>query len=190
MRLNKTVLLLITIFICLSCQAQIISLTNVDYTNVSENTYVKDLDGKLDPFIGTWKWINLDQIVTFELTKVTQQYFPEDKVYKDYMIGNYSYSTDGGISYIVNTITSPIDNNPSSNPMYTPCVEGNKLIFIFRDVVLDKGYCYATFEFIAGSLNQMEVKIENPKEIPGRFEGEPEYNYNFTLPTDIILTKQ
>ncbi|SFN44027.1 hypothetical protein SAMN04487989_101437 [Bizionia echini] len=158
--------------------------------DVPNYTYFSDLNGTFNDFIGTWKWENGNQIVVFELTKVTQKYFPEHKIFEDYMIGNYSYSIDSGNSFIVNSIISPVNENPSENPMYTSCVENGKLIFIFNDIVLNKGYCYATFEFLSGNLNQLNVKIENPKEIPGRFDGEPAYNYNFTLPTEIIVNKQ
>lgn len=158
--------------------------------DVPHYTYFSDLDNTFTNFIGTWVYTNGNEIVTFKLSKVTQKYFPAERIFEDFMVGNYSYSTDGGTTLVVNTIVPFLNNDPDNNPMYTPCVEDNKMIFVFKDVILNKSYCYATFEFITGSLTQLRVKIENPKEILGRFEGQPEYNYNFTLPTTIIVTKQ
>ena len=158
--------------------------------DVPDKTYFSDTNNSFGKFIGTWQWTNGNEIVIFVLTKVTHRYFPDEKIYQDYMIGNYSYSTDGGKSYVVNTITNPINENPDVNPMYTGCGENNKLKFIFRDVILDKSYCYATFQFSPSSLTQMKVFIENPKEIPGSFIGQTTYNYNFTLPIDMVVTKQ
>lgn len=158
--------------------------------DVPNNTYFSDINGNFNDFIGDWKWQNGNQIVIFQLTKVTQKYFPEDKIFLDYMIGNYSYSVDGGDSFIVNTIINPVNKNPDSNAMYTGCIEDGALKFIFKDILLNKDFCYATFEFQSGNLNELHVKIENPKEIPGRFEDEPEYIHEFTLPTEMIVIKQ
>lgn len=196
----KSIYTIITLFITMTAFAQvgqnpqpsnIVNIcSGVTEEDVPKYSYFKDVFNTFDNFIGTWQWSNGNEIVVFELTKVTQKFNTEDDMFYDYIIGNYSYSVDGGNSYIVNTITTPIDENYEENPMYTACPENNKLRFIFEDVVLNKSYCYATFEFSLGNLTQLEVKIENPLEVGGRFEGEPEYNFDFTLPTNIIVTKQ
>ncbi len=197
--MKTSLTLLVVILTQLSLYSQKPAPTPASITNIcgaissfdaAPNTYFADLDGTFNPFIGTWKYINGNEIVTFQLSKITQRYFADEKVFMDFMVGNYSYSNDGGISLVVNTITTVVDVNPENNPMYTPCIENNKLIFIFKDVVLNKGYCYATFEFMNGSTTQMHVKIENPKEVSGCLDGVPPYNFNFTLPTQMLVTKQ
>jgi len=50
--------LLILFVICFACKAQTISLSNVNWATVPDGAYVKDTDGKLDVFLGTWKWTN------------------------------------------------------------------------------------------------------------------------------------
>ncbi|WAC01127.1 hypothetical protein N7U66_13275 [Lacinutrix neustonica] len=163
--------------------------------DVSDNTYFKDINQTFDNYIGTWVWTSGNEIVTFKLTKVTQKYFPEERVFEDYMIGNYSYSTDGGTTFIVNTITTPTNEERELNPMYTACVNDDDVginIFAFDDVIIDKGnsYCTATFEFLPNSTTQMQVTIENPKGPVGRLDGQPPFNPNFTIPTNMIVTKQ
>lgn len=161
----------------------------ISYEDAPDYTYFMDLNQQFDNYIGTWVYTNNSEIVTFELIKVSQKYFPEKKIFKDFMIGNYSYSTNGGSSFVVNTITNIVNSDPDANLMYTSCIEDGKLIFIFRDVILNKKYCYVTFEFLNGSTTQMNVKIENPKEMTGSING-TSYNYNFTLPIELILTKK
>lgn len=162
--------------------------------DVPDNTYFKDINHAFNNFVGTWIWTNGDEIVTFKLTKVTKRYFPDEKIYEDFMIGNYSYSTDGDNTYVVNTITIPVNEDPEANPMYNPCPEddSNRIDFSFEDVGIDKGYnyCTATFEFLSNSTTQMQVTLDNPKELTGRLNGEPPFNPNFTIPTNMVLTKQ
>ena len=145
-------------------------------------------------FIGIWVWNNGVKVVTFKLDKVTKKYFYEERVFEDYMIGNYSYSIDGGITFVINTITTPINEDPESNPMYNACPEEipTKIDFSFRDVIIDKGnnFCTATFEFLPNSTTQMKFTIENPKGPRGSLDGQPPFNPNFTLPTSMIVTKQ
>lgn len=164
--------------------------SGITLEDATDYTYFADLEGKFDPFIGTWVYSNGSDIVTFQLSKITQRYFADDKIFMDFMVGNYSYSNDGGNTLVVNTILPTVDTDPNNNPMYTSCAEDNKMVFYFDDVVLNKKLCYATFELINGSTTQMHVKIENPQEVGGSLDGTPPYNFNFTLPTQMIVTKQ
>ncbi|WP_430411711.1 DUF6705 family protein [Kordia sp.] len=157
---------------------------------VPNYTYFKDINNTFEKFTGTWKYIKNNHVVIFEITKVTQKYNPEYKVYEDYLIGNYSYSIDGGNSYVVNTITTPINDDSENNPMYSSCTEGNKIPFIFTDVVLNKKSCWIYFEFLQGSTTQMKVKIKNEEEVIGEIQGDPPKNPAFTLPVIMTVTKQ
>ena len=54
------------------------------------------------------------------------------------MKGNYSYTTDGGLTYIVNTITTNLGNNePSDNSLYNCCPYeiGGEFDFTFKDII-------------------------------------------------------
>lgn len=158
------------------------------------NTYFKDVNNTFNKFIGTWKYTDGNEIVTFKLTKVTHKYDPEYKIFEDYLVGNYSYSTDGGVTFIVNTIEGILNEDADENPMYAGCTQTNysndrKIIFGFKDVILNKDFCTAIFEFLPNSLTQMQVKIENPSPV-GRLDGQPPYNSDFTLPTEMVVTKQ
>lgn len=46
-------------------------------------TYFKDVNNTFDKFVGTWKWTNGNEILIFKLSKITQKYFPETKMFED-----------------------------------------------------------------------------------------------------------
>jgi hypothetical protein len=75
--------------------------------------------------------------------------------------------------------------------MYSPCAKDspNKVTLTFYDVILDKGFGLITFEFLPGSINQMQVSLANMEGTYGHLEGTPEHNFNFSLPTNFIVTK-
>jgi len=101
--MKNKILIIAYILAFFSCKAQTISLTTVDYINVPDNAYVKDIDGKLNPFIGTWKWVNGNSEFTVVFVK-KEMYdasglnpFKEDTV-----LGGYRYIENG--VEIVNTL--------------------------------------------------------------------------------------
>jgi len=175
-------------------QSPIVEVCNgVQLDEAQPGTYFKDINNTFNKYTGTWKYENGDEIVIFEITKVTQKFDLEYQIFEDYLIGNYSYSTDGGVSYIINTITSTISEEVNNNPMYSLCQDNdNQITFIFEELLLNKGdyYCTATFEFLPNSLNQMKVYIKNPDGVVGSFYGDEPFNFNFSIPTEMIVIKQ
>uniref|UniRef100_UPI004049DE31 DUF6705 family protein n=1 Tax=Gelidibacter sp. TaxID=2018083 RepID=UPI004049DE31 len=163
--------------------------SGVTEDEVQDYAYFKDINQTFDKFIGTWKYVNGNEIVIFKITKKTQIYDPEYKIFEDFLVGNYSYSTDGGTTVVVNTIVPFVSDNPNYHPMYSSCAESDKISFIFTDVILNKKSCWIYFEFLPNSLTQMQVRIENPSPV-GRLEGQPPYDSNFTLPTEMVVIKQ
>jgi len=159
--------------------------------------YIKDIDGQFDKFSGTWVWTSGGEKVTFKLQKVTHQFFAEYGSYKDYMIGDYSYTKNYGNEVVVNTINPTLSLLPEFHPMYTGCPDSDTTIdFIFTDVIINKGYCSAILEFLPGSTTQMKLTLKNSEGPIGYKvnEGEPlvapPFNYGFTIPNEIVLTKQ
>lgn len=155
-------------------------------------SYIKDTNNELDPFAGIWIWTNEDEKVTFKLRKVVHYLFPCGS-YMDYMIGDYSYTKENGLNIVVNTINETMSVDPDDKPMFASDAADEKIEFIFTDVLLNKKSCWAIFEFLPGSTTQMTVKFENP-EIMGVVvdpnNPSPPYNYGFTIPQGIVLTKQ
>ncbi|OYU81948.1 MAG: hypothetical protein CFE23_01185 [Flavobacterium sp. BFFFF1] len=156
-------------------------------------SYIKDTNNEFDPFAGKWVWTNGDEKVIFKLEKVVHYRYPFGS-YEDFMIGNYSYTKDNGLTIVANTINQSLSLNPDENPMFAFITKpGSSIDFYFNDIPLDKDDCRAIFEFIPGSTTQMTVRFKNPEVISSIEDPNnpsPPYNYEFTIPQGIILTKQ
>ena len=171
-------------------QTNIVDLNEISYFEVPEGTYLKDITNTFTPFLGTWKYQNGNTILIFKLEKVTQWHNIDDNKWKDFIKGNYSYSTDGGTTYLVNTIiTNNGINDPNLNPLYSGGPDSNTVNeFAFTDVLYNKGWNYITFKFIPGSTTQMTFKIVDPG--VGVLPGDPPRPDGFSIPTEGVVVKQ
>ena len=191
--MKKIILILILLISKLTNAQQIVNIHSGHiYQDMPSGSYIKDIDNVLPKFAGTWVWTNGTDVVIFKLDKVTHFLHPHYGVYEDFMIGNYSYTKNNGSVIIVNTIKQTLNLNPELNPMTTGSPKSSTtIIFTFEDVLItNKRNARAVFEFLPNSLTQMRVTLKNPKESGGRIGDDRPFNPNFTLPIDIILTKQ
>lgn len=156
-------------------------------------SYIKDTNNEFDKFEGKWVWNNADEKVTFKLRKVVHHLDPCGS-YEDFMIGNYSYTKDNGLTIVINTINQSLSSAPDDNPMFAFITKSESTIdFYFHDIALNKEDCRAIFEFLPGSTTQMTVKFKNPETfgiVVDPNNPPPPYNYEFTIPQGIVLTKQ
>jgi hypothetical protein len=158
--------------------------------DVPAGTYIKDVNNTFTKFLGTWKWQEGSKVLIFKIEKVTQYHYTEYDTYEDFIKGNYSYSIDGGATYVVNTISQNLGNdNPKTNPMYTSGTNSQESIkLIFKDVLIGKTNCDAKFTFLINSNNQMKVTLSN--DTRGYFYPEIAPNQDFSIPNNVVLTKQ
>lgn len=160
-------------------------------------TYLKDINGDFNSFIGDWVWTNGDQKITFKIKKITQRFFPEYSCYSDFLVADYIYTTNYGIVTVANTtLLTQNSTDPNIYPMFSvgPYNTLIKLDFSFKDVIVqknDRGFCSATFTKVPGTIDQLTLELQNPKEGSGlMFPGDLPFNPNFGLPNNITLTKQ
>jgi hypothetical protein len=152
-------------------------------------SYIQDINNDFDKFVGIWVWSNGTDTVTFKLIKVTHQLNSEYHSYRDYMIGDYSYTTNNGNIIIVNTINQTTDLSAIYHPLYANCPDNEtKIDFVFKDIVIGKSGCKAIFEFLPGSTTQM-LLVQKNKENMGCIDCTLP-SMNFTIPNNIVLTKQ
>lgn len=153
-------------------------------------TYLKDINNTFTKFIGTWKWEMGNKILIFKIEKVTQYLYTEYGVYADFIVGYYSYTENGGISYLINTIPQNGRGiNPNLTTLYTSGVENQQSCsFVYRDALIQKTNCTAKFKFLPNSTTQVKLQLLNsgltyllPDLLP---------NPDFSIPNNIILTKQ
>ncbi|WP_298392868.1 DUF6705 family protein [Flavobacterium sp.] len=153
-------------------------------------SYLQDIQNKINPFVGIWIWTDGDQTLTIKLEKVEHQYYPQYGSYKDYIIGDYSYTIDNGSTIVSNTINQSTNLYPDYHSMYASGpMEDNLLNMSFRDLANpDKPFQTVIFKFIDGTTNQLSLKIMNHTR--GYLAGTPVPNTSFIIPKDIVLTKQ
>lgn len=194
----KKLLMLLFFVVSYSCKAQQTIPMSMDYTNyLKNNNYIKDTNNDLNKFIGTWKWINPTNSNTyFEINFFKVLYWNPNNInnfFEDTILGNYKYVENGVI--ITNTLTWNTYNDLYSNtfPVILSNVEKplfKELLINMRDVAKNKT-CEANFNIIdlnattltanwkLISTDQIRVGNNLPAVQPG-----------FSIPTDIVLTKQ
>jgi hypothetical protein len=158
-------LTLLILFISNSIKAQT-SIVDIDSglttMDAPTGTYLKDYNHTFDPFLGIWKYQNGNEILIFKFEKVEMYLDNQYGTYEDFIKGNYSYSTDGGNTLVVNSIQQNLGNdNPDVNPMYSCGPDNPNLnIFNFRDIIYQKN-SLAYFTFQNNNFNQLHLKLEN-----------------------------
>jgi hypothetical protein len=105
----KNIFLLSIILLSFSCKAQQIYPLNTRFSAIQNNTYLKDTNNELLPFIGTWKANFDNKEITIKVDKINQHLvesgtktFYEDVLFIRYSIKN----TQGAI--IKSTMNLPI----------------------------------------------------------------------------------
>lgn len=177
----------LTITLFLNAQTSIVGLRETTRSEAPIGTYIKDTDNEFIPYLGTWKYQNGNEIFILKLEKITKYYDSSRKIYFDFIKGNYSYSLDGGNTYLVNTIQSNNGNNlPEGNSLFGSYVFMLSENFTFRDILYNK-LCFVTLVFPQNNTNFLEMKLSCHTK--GSINGQP-IQSGFSIPNNIILIKQ
>lgn len=116
----KTIyILLITILFSSTSIAQspVVDIENKpSFRETVTNTYYKDINNFMNPFVGTWIYTNGNTSFKIVLVKETMQYTGEH--YTDYITGEYQYSENG----------TEIANTLSNTDQYEVGINGNSLL--------------------------------------------------------------
>ena len=185
-----TLAILITPLSNLPAQTKIVDVSSGEIVvDAPIGTYIKDIYNTFAPFLGTWKYENGNEIFIVKLEKVTKFYYSEYHNYKDFIKGNYSYTQDGGVTYITNTIeTNALINDANINSFYSPSPRSLEILKgVFKDELYQKS-CDAIFTFLTGSTTQMTINLKNKSR--GYILPETPPNPNFSIPNNVVLIKQ
>lgn len=185
----------------INCKAQTISMTTTNYNNIPNGAYIKDLDGKLNSFAGTWKWTNGSDEFILKLVKV-EMYNSSglNEYYEDKIMGGYKF-TQSGIE-IVNTLTFNTSFNPNditTFDSYAPILSNlhspfDTLTMIFSDKIKGK-VCHASLELISplvlpnGNFSSTQAQFKLWNRETWNINGDNPVDQSFILPTNIIMTK-
>jgi hypothetical protein len=199
----KNIILILTIIATLSCKAQSPIISMVDYENdddieLTENCYLKDVENKLLPFVGTWQWTNGTNTFTVVIERLEMVFEPHTNTYSDYLIGKYKY-VENGIE-IINNLSNNINATnmwtgadvPISNAGYDSDTE-SRLLFI--DYIKQKR-CNVKFELteyltdLNGNISATKAQWNLYDKERTVINGENQTPVGFSVPTDVELIKQ
>ncbi|MGV7106695.1 DUF6705 family protein [Flavobacterium sp. U410] len=190
----KNIILTFCFVMCFNttfCQTNIVDVSN-GYTvmDAPRGTYIKDIFDTFTPFLGTWKYQNGNEILIIKLEKVTKYFDAEYGSYEDYIKGNYSYSTDGGATYVTNTIVAnATETNPNINSFYTSSPMTPQMLYMsFKDNLYQKSGD-ATFTLL-NSFPSPQLTMELEGRTRGYLPGETIPPPGFSIPNHVTLTKQ
>ena len=88
----KNIFLLSIMLLSFSCKAQQIYPLNTSFSAIQNNTYLKDTNNELIPFIGTWKATFDNKEITIKVDKVAQHLVESGTktFYRDVLFIRYS----------------------------------------------------------------------------------------------------
>ncbi len=200
---NIITLVFLLTLIAFNCKAQTISLTNVNWLTVPDGAYVKDTDGKLSAFVGTWQWTNGNDEFTVVFVKKEMYNLENTNDYsEDKLLGSYRYIKNGvEVANNLNFTTSFDVNDISTFSNYADIITTNHSDF--------KGLQMQVYDKVKHKNLGGSFELINPLTLPnGNFSatearwklrekefisvnGEPALPEDgIGLPNDIILTKQ
>jgi hypothetical protein len=184
----KQILILISILFALSCKAQNPIISTVEFNDnddieLNNGVYLKDVENKFTPFIGTWVWENGNERLEIEFEKIEMVYDNKANYYEDILIGKYKFTDNNGVEKH-NSLNLNITNQNYWNHTYHLIRGGGydtdtSLNFQISDLHKN-AHCYMFFKLVSPTQATWKVQREDGRDQPG----------GFTFPTELTLTKQ
>jgi len=185
-RTMKNTIFITAILFALSCKAQTPIVSFTDYCENNHprtfNMYVKDIEGFLTPYVGTWKWQNGNDMLMITLFKAEMVHNGDR--YDDELHGKMKYVKNG--REVFNTLV----NGPDVLESYDCIPIDNEYRFSFKDPIKAGKYgeVYITLLDNNTKIKFYLVNNEGPK---FTFPGEPPFDWEFSMPrrTEFVLNK-
>lgn len=119
---NYTILLIIVSIMSCKAQSPIVDI-NDRQSELVDGAYLKDVYNELDKFVGTWVFIEGSTSLTIKFEK---KILVQSRVYRDLLVGEYSYVEDGIEK--INTL-SMFDNEDELENLYEHNLIGSLIIY-------------------------------------------------------------
>ena len=197
--MKKLITILILALLSYGCKAQQTVPMNTDYSDyLKDNNYIKDTEGDLNKFVGTWKWTDPNNPNTYmELQFFKVLHWNSNNInnyYEDSIFGNYKYVQNGVI--ITNTLGQNNTDDLYNNSVF-PKISTNdkspsfKDLKIFMSDVVKHKTCKADFEILDLDIYPLQANwhMYVDEQIIYKAPGDPAVIPGFTLPNDVVLTK-
>jgi hypothetical protein len=179
MRITHLIIALIPVLSC-KPQAQILQ----------PNSYVTN--EHLNKFVGTWRWVNGTDTLIVKLAKVRYYYIQPAQSSADKLVGCHKYISNGQvIESSLERYDSVVNINHRRNTFFAWNNESDtlKVEGVVKDISKRKN-CKIFLDYTAGTTPQIVWKLEPTNGLAFTLPGQQPYDHNFTLPRNLIPTKQ
>lgn len=87
-------IMILFLMINTSCKAQVVNLDREAHDFQAGN-YYKDINNKLNPYVGTWLYTNGNNSLKIIIQKREHIYYSNSNYYEDYLVGEFQYIENG-----------------------------------------------------------------------------------------------
>ena len=187
----KNIILLIAMAFIWSCKAQqtTVNITTLDYRNDNSNKYFKDIDGLYDPFLGTWEYTT--GTTTFRVELVKNKIISTTKV-------NYAEDKIEGKFYLIENAGTPSEIITCQSESHTPrwgfTPESVIYISSYDGLEAHGGIYDNCANYVLSSRLDMTIIDPNATTLTANWhvyrKGLGKSGFTYSIPTDVVLTKQ
>ncbi|ASK31600.1 hypothetical protein CEY12_16420 [Chryseobacterium sp. T16E-39] len=126
------IILFLTVFLfSSSCYSQQVYPLNTDFDEVPQNSYLKDSNNELTPYIGTYKSSFQNREITIYITKEVQKFFKALRVYQDALSIRYVVKNSAG-AILQDTQSMTFQPNQFEHTIYSHGTYPNQNIVWFN----------------------------------------------------------
>ncbi|WP_299367829.1 DUF6705 family protein [Winogradskyella sp.] len=184
----KHIVTTIVILFAVSCKAQSPIISTVDFKNDDDNNidlvdgcYLKDVENKFNPFIGTWVWEEGNARLEIVFEKIEMVF--DGDYYSDMLVGKYRF-VNSSSEEKHNSLNLDVTNENFWGYGYY-LIRGSgyytDTLFIFSISDLHKNaHCDLYFELTSPTEAAWRIQREDGRDHPG----------GLTFPEELTLTKQ
>lgn len=193
----KKIILILLIFSINYIDAQQIFPLNTPMIDTPNGAYYKDLEGELNPYVGTWKGIWEGKTLYLELRKIKRRRTANDGTYYDIdkIIGERKVISSSGVVEIDRIINFDEDA-PEFNGIFGQYKNFNQKYLLFQPKNMCNKTANVDIIFVDAQKTQMKLHYEyNPLGINETCQYYDQImvqgqDWPFNFPKDIVLTKQ
>ena len=183
---RKYIFILLAMITTLSCKSQSPIISTVEYDlnddiELTDGCYLKDVENKYNPFIGTWVWEEGNARLEIVFEKIEMVYINKLNFYEDKLIGKYRFIDSNGEEKHNSLNLDITYQNVFSYQLISGGGYYTDTTFVFQIADLHKNaHCKLFFELISPTQATWRIQRRDGRDQP---EG-------FTFPTELIVIKQ
>ncbi|WP_312397878.1 DUF6705 family protein [Chryseobacterium sp.] len=187
----KKIIYITILIVSVSCKAQQTYSLNTDFDEVPQNSYLKDLNNELDPYIGAYKANYQGNEITLFISKETKKFFKALHVYKDALSIRYVIKNSVGTT-LQDTQNMNFQPNQHNHTIYSQGTYPNQNIIWFNYAGTNCSVGWGAIELKKVSSNQLLWEYRPNDIILDESRCPQGADINIYLPEtkDLIFTKQ